>query len=135
MQEGWIGDDYYVLFSPEEGHIATREYRVAEFLPGYAVVGLVGWDDFLLRDLSGVTCRSPAVPLEAKYLHPFSVPAVSDLQSDPRFTGKIKWYTTPLFFGGDPSEGGNMIWVTHDQRREVVAWWNEKYRELNAAQS
>jgi hypothetical protein len=135
VQEGWLGDDYFVLFSPEERHLATREYKVGDFLPGYAVVGLVGWDDLLLQDPSGVTCRLPAVPLDAEYLHPFSLPAVSDLQPDPRFTGKIKWYTTPVVFGGNPSDHGNMVWVTHNQHRQVVGWWNEKYREVKAAQS
>lgn len=134
MQEGWLGDDYYVLFSPEEQRSATRN-KVQTFFPDFSVVGIVGWDDLLLQDHSGATCRSPAVPMEAKYLCPFSLPAGLELQPDSRFTGKIKWYTTPIVFGGSPNDKGNMVWVTHEQHRQVVAWWNEKYRELKAAQS
>jgi hypothetical protein len=33
-------------------------------------------------------------------------------------------------FGGDPTLGDNVTWVTLTQHTELVQWWNQKYREL-----
>ena len=44
--------------------------------------------------------------------------------------GKIKWYVTPIVFGGNPALKDNIIWVTLAEHTELVQWWNRKYREL-----
>jgi hypothetical protein len=54
----------------------------------------------------------------------------SELIPDERFTDRIKWYTTPIVFGGDPNLGENVTWVTHDQHVKLVGWWNKQYRDL-----
>jgi hypothetical protein len=58
------------------------------------------------------------------------VPDPSGLNQDRRFTGKIKWYTQPIVFGGDPSSEENMIWVDIQKHQELVKWWNRKYTEV-----
>jgi hypothetical protein len=55
------------------------------------------------------------------------------METDSRFTGRIKWYIKPVVFGGDPNPGENVTWVTHEQHAELVAWWNRKYREAGDA--
>jgi hypothetical protein len=43
--------------------------------------------------------------MDSQYLAPWTMPDnAAPLEPDLRFTGKIKWYTKPLIFGGDASD-------------------------------
>jgi hypothetical protein len=130
MNEGWLGDDYLILFDEVEVESASDRYAISQLLPGYQVLGLRGWDDFILRDSAGQTCSVPTVPTDPKYLSPFPLPdAGLSLRPDPRFSGRpIKWYVKPIVFGGDPSVGENVIWVSHEEHAQPVRWWNDQYR-------
>ena len=131
MQEGWLGDNYLILFSGSEAETASQRYALSEALPRYMLLGIAGWDDFIVRDSSGRTYRVPTVPLDPDLLTPFDLPDdPATLQTDVRFTGKIKWYVKPIVFGGDPDIGDNLTWVTHEQHAPLVAWWNQQYRAL-----
>jgi hypothetical protein len=131
VYEGWYGDDYLILFDATEVASASDRYGVSQLLPGYQVLGLCGWDDFIVRDSEGRTYSVPTVPISLQYLSPYQIPASSSrLTLDDRFAGKIKWYVQPVVFGGDPKLGKNVIWVSHEQHAEIVRWWNEKYRAL-----
>lgn len=132
MQEGWFGDDYFILFAGDEASSASQRYRAAEALPGCTIIGLRNWDDFIVRDGSGSTYTVPAVPLTREYLEEIDIPPAASLEPDDRFAGKVKWYVTPLVFGGDPEAAENLAWVTHDAHAELVAWWNAKYREVRS---
>jgi hypothetical protein len=136
MREGWHNEDYLVLFDEAEISDASDRYAIAESLPGYEVVGLRGWDDFVVRNTAGQIYTIPSVAPEARYLSPFVPPnGHTALQGDDRFAGKIKWYVKPLRFGGEPDLAENITWVSLEQHAQLVRWWNEKYRELNAQKS
>jgi hypothetical protein len=128
LQEGWHGDDYIILFNEPEMVQVSAGYGIAEFLSGHVIVGLRGWDDFIVRDERGSMFSIPTVPLEAMYLSPFSLPKEPRLKADPRFSGRIKWYVKPLVFGGDPHLGENVIWISQEQHAQLVRWWNALYR-------
>ena len=129
MTEGWYGDDHLILFDEAEVASASDRYAISELLPGFRVIGLRGWDDFILQDARGGTYCVPTVPAIADYVSPYALPQDgSILEPDDRFEGKIKWYTTPVFFGGDPKVGNNVIWVSHDEHAKVVRYWNNLYR-------
>lgn len=132
MKEGWYGEDYFILFDEKESALATEEYGFLKYLEGFKVVGLLGWDDFILSD--GLKLYSiPSVPIASEYLeliHEKKLPA--DLEHDERFSAKIKWYTTPIVFGGDPNSEENMVWVSHKQHRELVNYWNQQYHKAKA---
>lgn len=130
MNEGWLNDDYLILFSEAEIDDASKKYGIAQSLPGYSVLGLLGWDDFIVRDPSGRTYLVPTVPIDKQYLKGFILPRTVTLKSDGRFKEKIKWYVKPLVFGGDPDEKENLAWVTHEQHSQLVVWWNNQYRAL-----
>ncbi len=133
MNEGWHGDDYLILFDESEIASASDRYAIAQSLPGFEVLGLRSWDDFIVRDPLGHTYSVPTVPANAQHLSPFSIPKDAPrLRSDERFRGKIKWYVKPIVFGGDPNLGGNVAWVTHETHAQAVRWWNELYRSLKA---
>lgn len=50
MNEGWVGDDYLILFDESEVATMTERYAFSQFPAGYQVFGLPGWDDFIVRD-------------------------------------------------------------------------------------
>ena len=129
MREGWCNDDYWVLCEDQkEAEHLTAIYGLAEYLPGYFIVGLKGWDYFILIDRESQYFSVPTIPLEQASLAPFHFPAEPlRLESDDRFTRKIKWYVKPIPFGGDPSAKENMAWLSLDEHAEVVKWWNKFY--------
>lgn len=132
MIQGWHNDDYLILFDNQSEAIAlTERYDIAASLPGYTLLGLVGWDDFILRDGSSGYFTIPTVPLDLQELKPFDFTInLSAVRPDARYTDKIKWYIKPVIFGGDPSAESNMTWVPLDQHIEAVKWWNNLYRDL-----
>jgi hypothetical protein len=54
------------------------------------------------------------------------------LLPDVRFTGRIKWYTKPIVFGGDPGPGENLSWVDHELHARLVQYWNREYHAAMA---
>jgi len=133
MNEGWLYDDYLILFDEAEVAAASDRYAILRLLPGYQVLGCAVGDDFILRDSAGQTYSVPTVPADPKYLSPFPLPEVgASLSRDPRFHGRIKWYVMPTVFGGDPKVGKNLTWVSHEQHAQLVRWWNDKYRALTS---
>jgi hypothetical protein len=130
MDEGWYGEDYLILFAEAEIAGAAERYGISPQLPGYQVLGLRSWDDFILRDSIGHTHVVPTVPAVPEHLAPFAVPREPILQPDERYRGNIKWYVNPIVFGGDPNAGENLIWVSHEQHAQLVKWWNERHRSV-----
>ena len=135
MIEGWLEDQYLILFNDDEIELATDRYGCRNLLPDFEVIGLIGWDDLLVRDSSRTTSRVPSVPLVEDHTTRWALPSdLSSLKTDDRFTGRIKWYLKPVIFGGDPESKENLAWLTHEQHREAVTWWNKKYHEVKASQ-
>jgi hypothetical protein len=131
MIEGWNGDYYFILFDQQEIASASNRYAISQWLPGYEVIGLRGWDDFILRDSAGQTFSVPTVPAVAQDIEPFTLPDSSvALVPDSRYRNSIKWYAQPVVFGGDPNIGKNLVWITHDQHAEAVKYWNEFYHGM-----
>jgi hypothetical protein len=136
MTEGWCGDDYFILFSGDEVDSASSRYEIEAAMPGHQIVGLVGWDDFILRSEAGSTFRVPTVPLSSGLAAPYIVPTFRDpLVGDSRFTGKVKWYVKPIAFGGDPIEPTNIVWVTPEEHSKLVNWWNTLWRDVHRVPS
>ncbi len=132
MTEGWSNEEYWTLCEDErEAAQVTALYGIAEYLPDYLIVGLKSWDDFILCNRLSQYFTVPTVPLDEQYLAPFKFPAEPmPLETDDRLTGKIKWYKTPLIFGGDPQAEENMVWLPQDKHAEFVRWWNDLYRHF-----
>nr|CAP47819.1 putative integron gene cassette protein [uncultured bacterium] len=129
MIEGWNDDQYLILFDEIESGEASERYRIDDALPGFTIVGLLGWDDFIVRNEQGRTFTVPTVPINTAELQPYEISKDPPLTLDSDATGRIKWYIKPVVFGGDPGIGDNLTWVSHEQHAELVIWWNLKYRE------
>ena len=104
MNEGWQNQDYLILLDRDESFAAMQAYRFDRYLPGYTLIGLKGWDDFIVINASGVMLTVPTLPLDATLAAPFTLTQQPSLHPDARFTAKIKWYLKPLVFGGDPTD-------------------------------
>ena len=137
MREGWSNDNYWSLSEDQaESERLTDIYGLADYLPDYIIVGLKGWDDFILCDHASQYFLVPTVPLVRTYIEPFRFPAEPmRLELDERFTNKIKWYVQPIVFGGDPTDESNMLWVSQEWHAQVVKGWNKRYLENLAKQS
>jgi len=53
LRQGWHWDEYLVLFTDRVATAASDGYGIADMLPGYQIVGLRGWDDFIVRNSDG----------------------------------------------------------------------------------
>ena len=126
MIEGWHGNDHFVVFDELETEEATQRYGIEERLPGFQIVGLRGWDDFIIRETNGQLFTVPTVPLVSKYVQAFAGSVPRDLEPD-EHAGMVKWYVTPIVFGGSPELGPNLTWVTHREHDQFVRWWNRQY--------
>jgi hypothetical protein len=91
MAEGWWHDTYYILFDEREIESVSERYGVARSLPGFLVVGLRGWDDFIVRDADGSLFELPTVPLDRQHLRPVTTPIPPDqLERDPRRSARCQ---------------------------------------------
>jgi hypothetical protein len=129
MHQAWQADDYLILFDEQESATYSAAYEIEKYLPGHTIVALKGWDDFIVLTPAGALMTVPTVPMDAQYLAPFTIRVDPDqLVPDERFRGKVKWYKSPLVFGGDPQDPANMVWVPLEAHAEMVRFWNNTYR-------
>ena len=124
MKDGWYNEEFFALYeSREEAERATALYRLSEQLPGYLVIGLRFWDDFIVCNSEDRYFTVPTVPAVREELRPYSFPAEPmNLRHDAQLSGKIKWYIQPIVFSGSPSKAKNMTWISHDQHAEAVVY-------------
>jgi len=136
MKEGWSSDgDYFILFEEGEQSETAERYQLPDLLPGFELLGLRGWEEFLVRGVDGQIFAVPVVPIAAAQLVPAELPPEnSALEADPGLVGRIKWHINPLIFGGDPTSDANVSWVSHQQHCELVRWWNAQYAQAVASQ-
>ena len=131
MREGWHNDDYLTVFDPWEVSRLNDAYGIREYLRGFTAVGLRSWDDFIVVDEKKRYFTVPTVPLAAADLVLFNFPEdLNLLQHDKRYAGRVKWYITPIVFGGDPSSKENMAWISVEEHAPFVRWWNDTYRSV-----
>jgi len=133
MHEGWHNDQHLILFEGDEVTNASNRYDIDRWLAGFTVIGLLGWDDFIVRDRAGGIFTVPTLPTIPEYLEAFELPPEPiALQPDTDHQGRVKWYIKPVALGGDPGLGENLTWVAHNDHAPLVRWWNAKYREVTA---
>jgi hypothetical protein len=134
MREGWLGDDYLILFAASELDSVLERYALSKWLPGYVILGLRNWDELIVRDAAGRTHTIPAVPMDLKYMSPFLLPnSDTILECDQRYTGKIQWHIKPIVFSGDPVDPKNVTWIDHEAHAPLVIFWNRIYQEAKGS--
>ena len=136
MKEGWSSNgDYFILFDEAEKPEVSQRYQLPDVLPGFEVLGLRGWEEFLVRRSDGRVFAVPVIPLTPAHMVPAELPPENlALEADPGLAGRIKWYINPLILGGDATNTENVLWVSHQQHGELVKWWNAQYAQTVASQ-
>jgi len=134
MTEGWLGDEYLMLLSEDESASYSARCEFESLLPGYTLIGFRSWDDFIVIGKDGGIYSLPTIPALESDRVGFSLPSGLALRLDTRFVGKIKWYVKPLCFGGEVDDKRNVTWLQLDEHAQLVAWWNEQYRNAVAGQ-
>jgi hypothetical protein len=128
VKEGWWKGSYYILFDDGEVQQMTALYGIERYLPGYTLIGLKGWDDFIVGDARKSVYAVPTVPVSPRHLEALETPTAREaLERDPKWEGKIKWWITPIVFGGNPKDESNVDWISLEQHVQLVRWWNDKY--------
>ncbi len=132
MKEGWLNDsDYLILFDQNVIAEINNNYDIDKYLVDFKIIGIIGWDDFILVNKRNKYFRCPTVPLNEKYISEINNDFFgADLEKDERFVGIIKWHIQPIIFGGSPSSEENITWVPIDGHQKLVKWWNDKYIEV-----
>ena len=89
MNEGWYADECLILFVETDISTVADRYAISLSLPGYQILGLRSWDDFIVRDPMLRVYTVPTIPMDSQYLSPFILPEPgSVLGPDARFAGK-----------------------------------------------
>ena len=129
MVQGWHNDDYLILFQEQSESVNLAGlYGLANYLPGYSLVGIKGWDNFIVCTAANQFFTVPTVPMDMRYLQPLDFAVdFTKIRADERFADKIKWYLKPIVFGGDPNDEGNIAWLSLNQHADAVKWWNQLY--------
>jgi len=132
MTEGWNKEQYFILAdSLNESKKLTELYGISESIPEFIIVGLLGWDDFILCNKNDEYYRVPTVPAIKENLEPFTFPeSPMKLESSPKYQKRIKWYIKPIVFGGSPEDPENMRWISIEEHSKLVKFWNNTYREI-----
>ena len=129
--EGWIDDEYFSMFSEQFAKAFSLQCHFAHFLPGMSLVGLRSWDEFIAVGDGNKVYAVPTVLLSVTYAQPFTMPDISRLEPDRRYTGRVKWYVKPLLFGGRADEPSNVTWISYEEHAELVAYWNAMLANLS----
>jgi len=128
MKHFWVDDIHYNLFEEEE-HLLISKYKIDLYISGYKLIGLIGWDEFLLEK-DKKYFKVPTVPIDINNLEEISdICKLNELTNKESIYDKIKWYTKPIVFGGNPKDEKNIIWVDIEQHIKLVTFWNNKYSE------
>ncbi len=130
MNEGWGGEEYFIKFSEMESEEFARGYSLDSYIEGYELLGIKGWNDFiLLKDGQLFSC--PTVPIDTAYIELLNGDVLPGcLQSSSDLKGKIKWYIKPLIFGGSVGKS-NEQWVDFELHMKLVNYWNNQYKNAN----
>lgn len=138
MIEGWHGSDHLILFDEAEIAAASDRYAVSQFLPGYEVIGLRWWDDFILQDFGGATFCAPTIQAVAELQITFR------LMRSPQ---KERHSNSMIVFRAKSSGTSNLSCsgATRSRRRnhlgqsrsacttgQMVKYWNGLYRSLKS---
>ena len=147
--EGFIGEEFYRLYSVEQLLSLNPAYGVDEFMPGFVLIGSNGGGESYLLDARHTPApvfRIPFIPMIEAYGSQMALsvsvwqqglaaisPAMSIIHTpSSRTFGKEIHEINPIVFGGSPTDPKNRALVPLEQHAEIVVWWNRTFRRVSA---
>ena len=136
--EGWLGDEYVRLYAESAREEIASLYAFHEFLPDYELWGSWGLDALCLARDSKLY-RIPWIPLSETHRQA-AYPSIEEFRSAlgtlreaaPEYEhfGKETHFRTPIIFGGDPNDNGNVAMVDQAAHAQLCIYWNRVYARL-----
>jgi cell wall assembly regulator SMI1 len=150
--EGFIGEEYLILWRAEELFNFNERYEVSKYAPGLILFGSTGGGDGFAFDTRTSPYRVMQVPfvgmtndeefyvagsfgeLLAQMRATMDRSSELSRKSDPRSRGKEIFEIQPVLLGGSPTDLENKVVLTRDQHIELVRYWNNVVNDLRKHQ-
>lgn len=146
--EGFLGEDYLMLWPVEDLVSLNRGYEVETYAPGLLLFGSNGGGEafaFDRRRTGPPIVMVPFVPLELdkvedaapafqEFLGSFSDDGEED-QMPEEYKGKEIFEIMPVYLGGDPVDPQNKVLLDREQHQEVCRYWNRLIRDTRCGKS
>lgn len=139
-----IDDKYVRLYDPAHWDRINKEYKSAEFIPDYKIIGSV--DDYALcigndKEIYII----PFIPLNKEFSEKYAR-NIEELQilteskmiiTDDKYDkyGLELHFVTPIIFGGSPADPSNRKYVPQPQHAELCNFWNSTYYRIKNTKS
>ena len=153
--EGWIGDEYFILWPIEEVMRLNNAYRVETFAPGLLLIGSNGGGEAFAFDMRYRPAPIVKVPFvgmdlslvillaesfEACLMSWLVQPTSPAEPQQHRPTNRERldkelFDIKPIILGGDPTDPTNKMVLTRSQHIEYVNYWNNLIRDLRTKHS
>ncbi|WP_218191712.1 SMI1/KNR4 family protein [Pseudomonas sp. B28(2017)] len=137
--EGWLGEDYFILWRADDLVSLNHKYEVEHYAPGIFLFGSTGSGDawgFDLRANPPTVVRIPFVGMAAGHVETVansfsellqlsaSHPTPS-LKPASEHAGMELFEIQPIIFGGDPVDPANKEWKSREEHIQLVRFWNQ----------
>jgi cell wall assembly regulator SMI1 len=149
--DGFIGDNYLILWRAEELSKFNDGYEVSKYAPGFLVFGSTGGGDGFAFDMRTSPNRVMQVPFVGMSIDDDFLVAgsfnellngmheamnpTSRLPKKVRWPGKEIFEIQPVLLGGSPTDPENKMVLTRDQHMEAVRYWNKAVNALRNQQA
>ena len=145
--EGFVGDQFVRIYPITLLASLNLTARIQHFVPSVTLFGSSGGGEAYVVSCSGRVryLQIPFIPLSLKYAKDLAG-TFEDLldalggrgwrsrpqrPANPKLIGHEIHEIQPVIFGGDPVDPKNKDLVSIDTYMQLIAWWNDQYR--NAA--
>ncbi len=146
--EGFVGEEYVILWAVEELAEMQQSYQVVSFAPGLLIFGSNGGGEafgFDTRLLSRKVVKVPFVGMSWEYAEPVGDAFLAFLAnlhstgsnqyprlSNPDCQGKEVFEITPVILGGSPTDPSNKMILGRREHIQAVAHWNGVIKGMRA---
>ena len=85
-----------LIFDEQDVARASEQSGIGRYLPGFVIIGLSAWDDFLVRDVHQSLFVVPTLPMAERYLRPVAAPVGREqLERDARYAERSNGGSSP----------------------------------------
>jgi len=141
--EGHVGGDSYLrLYDIQILQYLNDQYHISEFLPGTILIGTDCGDTAYGLTTTGKSHKIitfPFVPMSQKYIETeyklqsfieFVLGKPTEgLLPNKEIYGTQLWWIIPIFVGGDPNLGSNVVIIPLEEHFKVCSYWNDRLKK------
>jgi hypothetical protein len=140
--QGFIGDTgkmFVRLFRSDLRHEINLRYEVAQYLPGYLLIGSDAALEGIFVAPDRQVVKIPFIPLSAQYAKPlfssveqFRTEFDRTFRTDSNYPfDRTRMAVHPIALGGSPTEPANFKDVPDDIHVKATVYWNKFYADAS----